>query len=132
MPMLASRVTSPSNNLTDRLPPTVRLLIPLSQVFDFRPGDVRELENTLERSVLFCKSSELTRLELDQPASAAVGSDWNDRKHNLLKDAEQAFLQQALQSHHGNVKQVAEAMGITPRAVYAKLKKLDIKPGQFR
>lgn len=96
------------------------------------PGNVRELENTLERSVLFCKGSELTRLELDQPAVAAVGTDWNDRKQNLLQDAEQAFLQQALRRHRGNVKQVAESMGITPRAVYAKLKKLGINPGQFR
>ena len=96
------------------------------------PGNVRELENTLERSVLFCKGSELTRLELDQKPLAAIGNDWNVHKQNVLNDAEQVFLKQALQNHRGKVKQVADAMGLTPRAVYAKLKKYAINPGQFR
>ncbi|NJA05029.1 sigma-54-dependent Fis family transcriptional regulator [Methylococcaceae bacterium WWC4] len=95
------------------------------------PGNVRELENTLERSVLFCKGSELTRLELDrQPV--AVGHDWRTHKQSLVDDAESAFLRQALQNHRGNVKPVADAMGLTPRAVYAKLKKYGIVPSRFK
>jgi two-component system response regulator HydG len=37
-----------------------------------------------------------------------------------------------LQNHRGKVKQVADAMGLKLRAVYAKLKKYAINPGQFR
>ncbi|WP_331709903.1 helix-turn-helix domain-containing protein, partial [Methylomonas methanica] len=96
------------------------------------PGNVRELENTLERSVLFCKGSELTRLELDQKPLVTTGNDWNAHKQNLLSDAEQVYLKQAMQSHRGDVKQVAAAMGLTSRAVYGKLKKYGINAGQFR
>ncbi|MEQ1531244.1 MAG: helix-turn-helix domain-containing protein, partial [Methylococcales bacterium] len=96
------------------------------------PGNVRELENTLERSVLFCKGSELIRLELDQKPLAKTGNDWNTHKQNILTQAEQAFLREAMQSHHGDVKQVAAAMGLTPRAVYGKLKKYGINSGQFK
>ncbi|MDD2761749.1 MAG: sigma 54-interacting transcriptional regulator [Methylomonas sp.] len=96
------------------------------------PGNVRELENTLERSVLFCKGTELNRLELDRQLMTATGDDWNAHKQNLLSDAEQVFLKQALQNHRGNVKQVADAMGLTPRAVYAKLKKYGLSALRFR
>lgn len=96
------------------------------------PGNVRELENTLERSVLFCKGTELTRLELDQMPVAIAGRDWSAHKQTLLQDAEQDFLKQTLQNHQGKVKYVAEAMGLTTRAIYAKLKKYGINPGQFR
>lgn len=96
------------------------------------PGNVRELENSLERSVLFCKGGELTHLELDRQPDTAAGNDWNAHRQSLLAEAEQGFLRQAMQTHRGNVKQVAEAMGLTPRAVYGKLKKYGISSGQFR
>jgi two-component system response regulator HydG len=96
------------------------------------PGNVRELENTLERSVLFCKGSELIHLELDQKPVTITVNDWNAHKQNVLNNAEQAFLKQSMQTHRGDVKQVAAAMGLTPRAVYGKLKKYGISSGQFR
>ncbi|MGR9088312.1 MAG: helix-turn-helix domain-containing protein, partial [Gammaproteobacteria bacterium] len=97
------------------------------------PGNVRELENTLERSVLFCKGSELTHLELDerQNVQASCG-DWTRFKQQILAEAELSYLSQALQTHRGDVKQVAAEMGITPRAVYGKLKKNRIDIGKFR
>lgn len=96
------------------------------------PGNIRELENALERGVLFCKGNELTSLELDQQPVADKVNDWNTHKQNILTQAEQAFLKQAMQSHRGDVKQVADAMGLTPRAVYGKLKRYGINSGQFR
>ncbi|MDD2738602.1 MAG: sigma 54-interacting transcriptional regulator [Methylomonas lenta] len=95
------------------------------------PGNVRELENTLERSVLFCKGSELTQLDLDRkPSTTTV--DWNEYKQQILAEAEQAFLKQTMQTYHGDVKQVAAAMSLTPRAVYGKLQKYSISASEFR
>lgn len=97
------------------------------------PGNVRELENTLERSVLFMKGSELTHLEGDMKSSIAPsGSDWNTLKRQVLEEAEQNFLRQALQMHRGDVKRVAADMDLTPRAVYGKLQKYRIDAGKFR
>jgi transcriptional regulator with PAS, ATPase and Fis domain len=97
------------------------------------PGNVRELENTLERSVLFCKGNELTRLELDENQRPPLPcGEWTEFRRQTLADAELAFLRQALQTNRGDVKQVAAEMGITPRAVYGKLKKYHINAGKFR
>lgn len=97
------------------------------------PGNVRELENTLERSVLFAKGSELARLEWDaKPAPATSAQNWNAYRNQILADAELVFLKQALQTHLGNIKEVAAAMGLTPRAVYGKLKKYRISAGDFK
>jgi len=95
------------------------------------PGNVRELENTLERSVLFTKGNELTRLELDAKP-AATAQDWNAYRQQILADAEQVFLKQTLQTHHGDIKEVASAMGLTTRAVYGKLKKYRMSASEFK
>ena len=93
---------------------------------------MRELENTLERAVLFCKDNELTELELDIKPTARTGTDWNSYKQQILNDAEQSFLMQVLQTYRGDVKLVAEAMELTTRAVYAKMKKYGISASQFK
>lgn len=97
------------------------------------PGNVRELENTLERSALFCKGSELTHLDLDgkQKTPSPCG-DWTEFKQHILAEAERTFLSQVLQTHKGDIKQVAAEMGITTRAVYGKLKKYHLDAGRFR
>jgi len=96
------------------------------------PGNVRELENTLERAVLFCKGGELTELALDRKQDQPGGADWASSKQQLLDNAERDYLLNQLQNHHGNVKQIAEAMGVSTRAVYAKLKKLGLNAAKFK
>jgi DNA-binding NtrC family response regulator len=97
------------------------------------PGNVRELENTLERSVLFSKGSELTHLELDaKPDSSEITQDWSTYRQEILADAEQIFLNQALQTYHGDIKKVAAEMGLTSRAVYGKLRKYGISASAFK
>ena len=96
------------------------------------PGNVRELENTLERAVLFCKETELSQLELDIKPSTQTCENWNSYKQQILNDAEQAYLKQVLQTYRGDVKQVAEVMDLTTRAVYGKMKKYGISASQFR
>ena len=96
------------------------------------PGNVRELENTLERSVLFCKSNELAHLELDRKHQPNAVTDWSAFKQQTLADAERTFLSQALQTHKGDIKQVAAAMALTTRAVYGKLKKYQLDARKFR
>ncbi len=96
------------------------------------PGNVRELENILERSILFASGKEMTELDLELPAKTKSIAEWKDAKEHSLARIEQSFLETALKQHRGNIKRVSESMGITSRAVYAKLKKYQINLTAFR
>jgi two-component system response regulator HydG len=96
------------------------------------PGNIRELENILERSLLFTTGKEMTELDLELPVETNSIDDWNDIKEHTLAKVEQSFLETALKRHQGDIKRVAENMGITSRAVYNKLKKYEIKLADYR
>jgi len=96
------------------------------------PGNVRELENILERSILFVSGKKMTELDLELPTQAKNIVEWKNIKEHTLTKIEKSFLETALKQHHGNIKRVSENMGITSRAVYAKLKKYEINLAEFR
>ncbi len=88
-------------------------------------GNVRELENIIQRSIVLSTGSviEADILELDE----------QDTTHdeqivtNLttdLKSHEQDLILQALVSEHGNRKVVAEQLGISPRTLRYKIAKM--------
>jgi two-component system response regulator HydG len=95
-------------------------------------GNVRELENVLERSLLFTMGKEITELDLDVLIPANQPETWQALKEQAIAKAEQAFLETALTQHQGNITDVADSMGITTRAVYGKLKKYGLHLRQYR
>lgn len=97
------------------------------------PGNVRELENVLERSLLFTQGTELTVLDLEfSPQLPDSGQTWQELKEVAITNAELAFLSRALTQYQGNIKDVADSMGISTRAVYGKLKKYGMNLEQYR
>ncbi|MGZ8227683.1 MAG: sigma 54-interacting transcriptional regulator [Methylococcaceae bacterium] len=96
------------------------------------PGNVRELENVLERSILFAKGKEMTELDLEIPVKTIGFEEWKDIKERAISQVEQRFLEGALTQHQGDIKQVAENMSITTRAVYSKLKKYGLNLADYR
>jgi two-component system response regulator HydG len=96
------------------------------------PGNVRELENILERSILFTTGKEMTQLDLPLQVKTKNLQEWKDIKEQVLAKAEQSFLEDALKQHLGDIKSVAEVMGMTTRAVYTKLKKYGFNLADYR
>jgi two-component system response regulator HydG len=98
------------------------------------PGNVRELENILERAVLFASGPELTDAELGAATSPPPPRERGFKaiRKQMLDKLEKDYLEQALRRSQGNVEQVAEAMELTPRAVYLKLRELGIEPSVYR
>lgn len=96
------------------------------------PGNIRELENTLERSLLFTRGTEITELKLDDNMSVPIVADWKQLKEQAMAEVEQAFLKASLQQYQGNIKEIAAHMELSTRAVYNKLKKHDINPDKYR
>ncbi len=87
-------------------------------------GNVRELENVIQRAIVLCSGnvieSELLELDdLDTPNEQVATNLTTD-----LKSHEQDLILQALVSEHGNRKMVAERLGISPRTLRYKIAKM--------
>lgn len=83
------------------------------------PGNVRELRNAAERFVL--------GMGLPNPAQpAAAAGDPDDLLEQKLNRAERAIIIDALASHEGRMGETAEALGISRKTLYLKMRKLEI------
>ncbi len=84
------------------------------------PGNIRELEHTLERAVLMCRSDEV------QPADLGLGVQ-RPQAQNLeelsLESVESILIRKALQRFQGNVSQAAEVLGLSRGALYRRMEK---------
>lgn len=101
-------------------------------------GNVRELENVLERSFLFSRGPVIESLAIEGDASNGRSGDpasvvkLRDVTRQAAMHTEEQLIRLALEDNQGNVSAVARQIGISPRAVHQKLKKHGIDPQGFR
>jgi formate hydrogenlyase transcriptional activator len=96
------------------------------------PGNIRELQNVIERSVIL-STGKVLRLSLDElrcasQISDAVGADKSDDRQTL-KDVERECIKQALAATNwvlGGPKGAAARLGLARTTLIAKMKKLGI------
>ena len=100
--------------------------------YDF-PGNVRELENILERATTLCEGHEITRDDLHLPAagkSAAASPTEKPAEVPLdtyMDNIEKDVLIKALEQTRYNKTAAAKQLGITFRALRYRLKKLGLE-----
>ena len=98
------------------------------QSYDF-PGNVRELENILERALALTTSEEIKRedLQFSQPSARGNGAELMSAPlPERLEDLEKKAIMQALEKTHYNRTAAAKLLGITFRALRYKMEKLGI------
>ena len=93
-------------------------------------GEVRELENIIERSVIFCKGDMITLQEL--PASFKPKADefdfsFSGSLDDSVRKFEKDFILRALENNENNKEKTADALKVGLSTLYRKLKELDIK-----
>ena len=98
------------------------------------PGNVRELENVIERAVIACDANVIHGHHLPPTLQTAEVSDTVTQL--TLASAVEAFesdlIQDALKSSRGNVARAAKMLDSTERILGYKIKKYEIDPRRFR
>jgi two-component system response regulator PilR (NtrC family) len=139
VPKLAGRVLD--RLASDNGTPTAKLTPEaLSSLLSYSfPGNVRELENVLERAVALCENNTIKpddlRLSTAQPQEASFAEDELDPTGDAngdggldtyISNLEREAIMKALQDTRYNKTAAAKKLGITFRALRYKLKKLGI------
>jgi len=88
------------------------------------PGNVRELENIIERAFVLCRSGpiELRHLSDFPPCASTMGSP----RHGGLHQLEAAFLMSALRRNNWNRLETARELGIHKTTLFRKIKSLGL------
>ncbi|SKB31258.1 sigma-54-dependent transcriptional regulator [Daejeonella lutea] len=89
------------------------------------PGNVRELQYTIERAVIMAEDSilqpkDLIFSPLETQAAAPVQTDFN------LNSLEKNAILQVIEKHGGNITKAAKELGLTRTALYRRLSKYDL------
>jgi DNA-binding NtrC family response regulator len=87
------------------------------------PGNIRELEHTVERAVLLALGPMIAAgdLALRAPTAAATLEEMS------LEDAERLLIRKALARFNGNVSQAADALGLSRSALYRRLERFGLQ-----
>jgi DNA-binding NtrC family response regulator len=90
------------------------------------PGNIRELENVIERAVLLSKNKHIEPEDL--PSSVIQSQDLRQQSYNSmslkesLAEPEKNIIRQALEANHWNRQKTAEALQINRTTLFKKMK----------
>ncbi len=98
------------------------------------PGNVRELENAIERAVLVCDSNVIHGHHLPPTLQTAEisGTVTQVSLEGAVEAFERDMIQDALKTTHGNSAKAAQLLETTERIIGYKIKKYGINPRRFR
>ena len=86
------------------------------------PGNIRELQHTIERAVILSEEAELKPLDFLFKNQSTVT---NAILPDTIEQMERLMIEKALETHDGNYSAVANQLGISRQTLYNKLKKLN-------
>ncbi|MEC3880695.1 sigma-54-dependent transcriptional regulator [Parapedobacter sp. 10938] len=94
------------------------------------PGNVRELQYSIERAVIMADDEtlgvdDLIFSPIEQAPAAIPGNSLGTDNHNLV-ELERVTIANVVEKHGGNISKAAKELGITRTALYRRLSKYDI------
>ncbi len=122
--------------VTDITPEALDVL----QAYDF-PGNVRELENIIERGVIFSRGSRLTvadlQLEGAEETQAEAAEEpshlpFREAKERAIRHFHRRYIRRLLEDHGGNISRAAESAGIQRQYLHRLIKEAEIDTAEFK
>ncbi len=86
------------------------------------PGNIRELENSIERALVLCDGTELREVSLGMPTGGNAASDISFPENWTLQDLERAYIEHVLSRCGGVKEKAARVLGINRKTLYRKEK----------
>ena len=87
------------------------------------PGNIRELQQTIERGVILSDDEYIRSADFNLTPSSRSSSS-KEKEDNLnLSDVELDLIKKALSKYHGNISKAAKALGLTRGALYRRMEK---------
>ncbi len=96
------------------------------------PGNIRELENVIERAAILCRDDTIRPEDLSLPSTpmalpAGAGSEGKIGTTVPLKEIERMHIEGVLKNLRGNKAESAKVLGISLKTLYTKLQQYQIK-----
>ena len=95
------------------------------------PGNIRELKNMVERTVLVSDTNLIQQKDfarqLERAPKQSTKSSLPQVGEMTLEEIEISMIQKALEFHTGNIKQVAQSLGLSRAALYRRIEKHQIE-----
>jgi len=114
------------------------------------PGNIRELMNVIERSMLLCTTDEITLHDLPGVFHAedyfslthpngekTAPSSWKGKtlsqvQQEVMDEVEDLYLRMVLAKCQGRINRAAQLAGLNPRGLYNKMKRLGLNKEEFK
>jgi DNA-binding NtrC family response regulator len=91
------------------------------------PGNVRQLQNEVQRAVLLCEGEEVDPTDLSITKVRMMGEESQDTNFTLLEGVERNAIVQMLKETGGNKLETAKRLGIGRQTLYNKIKAYGIE-----
>ncbi|MBS3758286.1 MAG: sigma-54-dependent Fis family transcriptional regulator [Desulfobacterales bacterium] len=106
------------------------------------PGNVRELENMIERSIIFCRTSVLEKKDLFGEAQPQAGTNgvnqhilslpFKEAREKMMELFHAQYIRVLLDKNNGNISRAAEAAGIQRQYLHRLMKETGIMANEFK
>lgn len=90
------------------------------------PGNVRELQYTIERAVIMCDNEKLQASDLIFSPLESLKDIPDETPDFTLSTIEKNTILKVIEKHNGNISKAAKELGLTRTALYRRLSKYDI------
>ena len=91
------------------------------------PGNIRELQHSIERAVIMADNQAITSRDLDLNSSIETPVMMSQESSTLrIDEIEKSTILKAIERHEGNITKAARELGLTRTALYRRLGKYDI------